>query len=794
MLRNFLLVVLFFWISGGDARFDETTENPLNAHYQLPRVAKVHHYELFVAPFFPFPGVYDAATANMTFNGNIRINFTITNETEAVWLNSEGLTLRSLRLHDDRASVQPISSFHLDPIKNQIKLTPVSIFPAGGNFVLEVDYHGPLVTTDDGGFFFCTYNTTTSGEQKTIVSTVFEPAMARRMFPCFDDPFWKAAFQLTVVYPTAAQIFHNTLEQTTTQLTDGRSKTVFKKTPPMSTYLFGLTIGVFASVSAVSKKSHVPIRSVVFPEYLPYIGDTAQKSANCIDAMETLVNVPYPLDKLDNVDVHDFYHGGGIEEWGQILYTDVLINLPSAMGVLDDYDVYATICHENAHQWTGDLVTASHWGLEFLHESFADYFYTRTLQIILDDPDYLEADFVYTRQYAFEATIHLNHSIATHESHFDGVTYSAGSCVLRQLEGILGQTTFLQGVNVYLTTHEFGNANLEQLEAALESVAPPYSCRGTSISDIAEDYFTQLYYPIVRVDIQDGEYKLQQEAPLKSGGQWTVPLFVQDAVADSNYTIYLKSNGELCLPNGRTTLDATNPLVFNREGLAFATVKYEEAAWEHLMQLGLDALDQKTLLALLIDELDRASPKELFRAHDLITRLLSTFGGDLLPQLVDVALGAAFKDEAWQKSILESVYPHVNWTPTALRESHLAASVAPLAVKLDVGDARTKAAAAFQQLKTACNLTDATTDLETCNTINPSVRVAVYCQAAISGERDFLRQYQQDLQVDTHFFFRRESERVDWGLGCQATGFAPYRHQQQRKVSARRRFAADGRT
>ncbi|KAI6230048.1 hypothetical protein M3Y99_01113200 [Aphelenchoides fujianensis] len=723
MLRNSWLLVLCLWISGGDARFDETTENPLNAHYQLPRVAKVHHYDLLVVTVLPL------SRSLRCGNGQLHLQREHSHQLHDHERN--GGRLAELRgvdpplrsgCHDDRAAVQPISSFHLDPIRNQIKLTPVSILPAGGNFVLEVDYHGPLVTTDDGGFFFCTY-TTMGGEQKTVVSTVFEPAMARRMFPCFDDPWFKSSYQLTVVYPTAAQIFHNTLEQSTTQLTDGRSKVVFQPTPPMSTYLFGLTIGEFASVNAVSKKSHVPIRSVVFPEYLPYVGDTAQKSANCIDAMETLVNVPYPLGKLDNVDVHDFYHGGGIEEWGQILYTD-------------------------------------------------------------------EADFVQTRQYALRATIRLNHSIATHESHFDTVTYSAGSCVLRQLEGILGQTTFLQGVNVYLTTHEYGNANLEQLEGALESVAPPHSCRGTSISDIADDYFTQLYYPIVHVDIQDGEYKLQQEAPLNSGGQWTVPLFVQDAVADSNYTIYLKSNGELCLPNGQTTLDATNPLVFNREGLSFSTVKYKEDAWEHLMQLGLEALDQKTLLALLIDELDRASPNELLRAHDLITRLLSTFDGDLVPQLVDVALGAAFKDEAWQKSILTSVYPHVDWAAASLRESHLAASVAPMAVKLDVGDARTKAAAAYQQFKTACS---SLTDLETCNTINPTIRVAVYCQAAISGDGDFLRQYQQALQVDTHFHFRRESERVDWGLECQSTDFAPYLHQQQRKASGRRRYEADGR-
>jgi tricorn protease interacting factor F2/3 len=102
-----------------------------------------------------------------------------------------------------------------------------------------------------------------------------------------------------------------------------------------------------------------------------------------------LVDYPLPLEKLDNIDTHKFFHGGGIENWGLILYTDVLAQLWSSLSAEEELGITSVICHETSHQWMGDLATTKHWGNEFLHESFATYFSYRMIQQFIEDKEFV---------------------------------------------------------------------------------------------------------------------------------------------------------------------------------------------------------------------------------------------------------------------------------------------------------------------------------------------------------------------------------------------------------------------
>ncbi|KAI6199083.1 hypothetical protein M3Y96_00588900 [Aphelenchoides besseyi] len=559
----------------------------LESHGTISELPSIHHpnsivRELTLEPFFPFPSV--TGRQDMTFDGHVKINFTITKSTQSVWLNSERLSLQTLRLYDEN-KLMTIEAFTLDSIRNQIKLTPVEFFEVGRSYRLEIEYTGVLSTTLDGGFFFMTYNSTLTGKLNTVLSTVFEPAMARRMFPCFDDPHWKAAVKLTSIIPNGALAFHTTEIESSLILKNGKKQITFKQTPPMSTYLVNLST-----------------QSVVLPELEPFIGDTPEKSANCIDAFESLVGVQYPLEKLDNIDTHSFFHGGGIENFGAILLTDVLANLKSSMSSTDDLDIYSIMCHETAHQWTGDYVTTDKWGSEFLNEAFADYFSFRMLQTM-------------------------------------------------------------------------PSADYKYLPATL--------CSTLTLTQISHDYFTQVYYPIVTVDIENGFYALKQHSIYSSTDRWNIPLFVQDVNSGNTYTIYLLKNGEVCNPHGPNQLSATNPLIFNREGLSYTIVKYSDTAWNKLFELNFTKVDERTLLALMTDELNQNTKKS----------------------------------------------------------------------------------------------------------INPTVRAAVYCAGALNADqsmRDFLSQYKKAMDVDNHFYFQLEFNRVNSGLSCQPHNPDRYRSYLKEKATRRR--------
>src|SRR5207244_5626242 len=51
------------------------------------------------------------------------------------------------------------------------------------------------------GFYYMPYQEQGTGAKKIALGTQFEPADARRFFPCWDEPIFRARFQLTVVVP-----------------------------------------------------------------------------------------------------------------------------------------------------------------------------------------------------------------------------------------------------------------------------------------------------------------------------------------------------------------------------------------------------------------------------------------------------------------------------------------------------------------------------------------------------------------------------------------------------------------
>ena len=65
-------------------------------------------------------------------------------------------------------------------------------------------------------------------------STQFEAADARRAFPCFDEPEFKARFAITLVIPSNAVAVSNGALIESRALPDGRSELRFSETPPNS--------------------------------------------------------------------------------------------------------------------------------------------------------------------------------------------------------------------------------------------------------------------------------------------------------------------------------------------------------------------------------------------------------------------------------------------------------------------------------------------------------------------------------------------------------------------------------
>ncbi|KAI6189440.1 Thyrotropin-releasing hormone-degrading ectoenzyme [Aphelenchoides bicaudatus] len=659
--------------------------------------------------------------------------------------------------------------FQTIPDKSQLKVSAVNWFAPGQDHVLEIEFDGPLYDTNDGGFFYYTYKVD-DFTNKTVVSTVFEPAMARRMFPCFDDPFFKAWYHLKVISPKGAAVFHTTLEWDRQYYSETKDIVTFKKTPPVSSYLFSVSVGDFGFSRATTTRN-IPIRSITFSEQANYTKETAQISANCVDAFESLVGYNFPLEKLDNIDTHLFFHGGGIENFGLILYTDVLPQLWPILSTTDVLGVQSIICHENSHQWMGDLVTTTHWGGEFLHESFANFFSYRMIQTFTDDKDYVEMDFQLERYGGFLSTLDDNHPIAYNMSNFDGTTYSAGCSVLRMLEGVISTNDFYAIINKYLNKFAFGNANMDDLiDLITVHFKTQTLCADLTYGEFLRDFLTNYYYPIVTVD-KNGNFKQRSANETVFYETWNIPLFVWNERTHSQQVFWLRKGkyNTICSP---TNEQLPSNAILNYHGLSFAAIQYSADYWEDLLKIDYSQVDEHTILGLLTDlsldnDLQTTKGQESIQSR-LIKKLLADYNGNLAPQIIELMLIIAEVNPQVTTTILDAAYPHVNWDPKTLREGAFAEVVLSLAVRKNIKDAKSKAGDYFAQFMKDCA---GLKDIEICNKLNPNIRRSVYCAGAFSTDeatKDFMAAYYQKVSdlYESKFYLRPEHAKAKAGNAC----------------------------
>lgn len=187
----------------------------------LPRTLVPARYELSLIP----------NAAALTFKGTVRVTGTAPTGGRRMVVNAKGLTFDEVRLDGQLAG-----AVALDKKLDRAEITfPSSFSP--GRHTLQIAYHGPI-TTGTIGFFAMDY-ATPSGKRRTL-GTNFEPADARALMPCWDEPALKATFALSVIVPTDQMSVSNMPVAATTLTEDGLQRVRFAETPRMSTYLLFL--------------------------------------------------------------------------------------------------------------------------------------------------------------------------------------------------------------------------------------------------------------------------------------------------------------------------------------------------------------------------------------------------------------------------------------------------------------------------------------------------------------------------------------------------------------------------
>jgi aminopeptidase N len=459
-----------------------------------------------------------------------------------------------------------------------------------GKHQLELEFTGKINQAGIG-LYYAPYQEQGSGAKKTMLGTQFEATDARRMFPCWDEPSFRARFQLTAVVPENFTAVSNMPIEKETTVADGK-EVRFAATPPMASYLNVFCAG---ELDAISANNGDVTHGVVATKGKAEMGRYAlQSSQQILNYFNDYFGQPYPLPKLDHIAVPGGF-GGAMENWGGITYYESrLLFDPDKSSAETKQNIYEVIAHETAHMWFGDLVTMAWWDNLWLNEGFASWMGTKvTAKFNPDWEVWLSKTTPRdpTRRHGIgkEAAMEGDARSTTHpiqqkisteaeaSSAFDDITYRKGQSFLRMLESFLGEDVFRDGIRKYMAAHKLSNTTTADLWNALAEAS------GKPVVDIAAAWTQQPGFPLVKVARDaSGKITLSQERftvhfdkapPL----EWKIPLTYQiDGEPAAGLLMSAKS---LELP----TTAAERAIKLNVEGAGNYRVEYDEASWKLLL-------------------------------------------------------------------------------------------------------------------------------------------------------------------------------------------------------------------
>ncbi|HXM60960.1 MAG TPA: M1 family metallopeptidase [Terriglobales bacterium] len=428
------------------------------AAQRLPELAVPDNYKLAFAPDF---------TKN-NFTGDETIKVRLLKPTSEIVLNAAEIDFDVATITSGGASQK--AKVTLDKEKEMATLTVANAIQPGPA-TIQIRYAG-ILNDQLRGFYMGK-----DSDGRKYAATQFEATDARRAFPSFDEPAYKATFDVVVTADQGMTVISNTkVVSDTPGPGDGKHTVAFATTPKMSSYLVAMVVGNFEYIEGSA--DGIPIRVYASP-------GKKELGTFALDAAENIMRyynryfaIKYPYGKLDLIGLADF-SAGAMENTGCITFREILLLVDDkhvSLGLKKE--VASVIAHEMAHQWFGDLVTMKWWDDIWLNEGFATWMSSKPVEawkpewnMDLDDVretgDALNADSL--------VNTHPIHQQAETPQEIlelaDDISYGKTAAVLRMLEAYLGPETFRAGVNSYLKQHAYANATASDFWSAQTQIS-----------------------------------------------------------------------------------------------------------------------------------------------------------------------------------------------------------------------------------------------------------------------------------------------------------------------------------
>jgi aminopeptidase N len=434
-------------------------------------------------------------TDSLVTVGSESIEVEVTKPTDRIVINAVDTEFSQARLSGSHGSAELTPQIDSNA-ETVTFLTKTLLQP--GSYQLSLTFQSKI-TEQPHGLFIQYFRI--GNQLDRLLSTHMEPTDARRLFPCWDEPAFRATFQLTVKAKKEDTVMSNMPVAGEQPLGPDEKLVTFDRTPAMASYLFVLACGKLEWVE--DEVAGVKLRILTTPGKKESGRYALEVTKKILPYYNEYFGVQYPLPKLDQIALPSGF-GGAMENWGGITYNeDLLLFDPQASSDLAKQRIFPVMAHEIAHQWFGDLITMAWWNNIWLNEGFASWMEKKATDHF--NPDWkvwVHANNDKQRAMAFDArkTSHPIQQPITDEaqanSAFDEITYQKGQSFIRMLENYLGEETFRSGIRSYMAKHKYSNTTTADLWEALENAA------GKPVKDVAASWTEQPGFPLMKVKTQ----------------------------------------------------------------------------------------------------------------------------------------------------------------------------------------------------------------------------------------------------------------------------------------------------
>jgi aminopeptidase N/puromycin-sensitive aminopeptidase len=414
---------------------------------RLPEIARPDNYKLTFTPDLE----------NAKFAGDETISVRVLKSTSEITLNAADIDFHDVTITSggttQKATVTPEK-------EKEMVVLGVEKPLAAGQATIHITYTG-ILNSEMRGLYLGK-----DDQGRKYAASQFESTDARRAFPSFDEPDYKATFDIAAVADKGQVAISNYKVVSDTPGPGDKHTVKFATTAKMSSYLAALVVGNFEYVEG--SVDGIPIRVYSTPGKKEMGQFALDATEHIVSYYDKYFGVKYPYGKLDLIGLPDF-SAGAMENVGCITFREVLLLIDDKEGSVDLKKTIASVtAHEIAHMWFGDMVTMKWWDDIWLNEGFATWMSSKPIEswrpewnFALDDVSgtggTLNVD-------ALESTRPIHQAAETPaqiQELFDGIAYGKAASVLRMIEAYLGEETFRQGVNAYLKEHQYANATAE---------------------------------------------------------------------------------------------------------------------------------------------------------------------------------------------------------------------------------------------------------------------------------------------------------------------------------------------